>query len=210
MTLAIYGTGGHAKSIFNLIKNKNKIIFFDDNNKYFKAGNKTYIVKGGIKKLLENKKKINEVIIAIGDNKIREKNFKILKKKFKFATLIHSKSHCAYGVKIGEGTVVMPGSLINTDTIIGRNCIINSSSSIDHDCLIGDHTHICPGTVLAGNVSVGKNCWIGIGTKIIQNCNIGNNVFVAAGSVVTKDIKSNSLVKGIPAKKYEKKRLAKF
>ena len=194
MTLAIYGTGGHAKSIFNLIK----------------AGNKTYIVKGGIKKLLENKKKINELIIAIGDNTIREKNFKILKKNFKFATLIHSKSHCAYGVKIGEGTVVMPGSLINTDTTIGRNCIINSSSSIDHDCLIGDHTHICPGTVLAGNVSIGKNCWIGLGSKIIQNCNIGNNVFVAAGSVVTKDIKSNSFVKGIPAKKYEKKRLAKF
>ena len=204
MTLAIYGTGGHAKSIFNLIKNKNKVIFYDENNKYFKVGNKTYIVKGGLKKLLQSKKKINEVIIAIGDNKIREKNYKILEKKFKFATLIHSKSHCAYGVKIGGGTVVMPGSLINTDTIIGRNCIINSSSSIDHDCLIGDHTHICPGVVLAGNVKIGKNCWIGLGTKIIQNCNIGDNVFVAAGSVVTKDIKSNSFVKGIPAKKYEK------
>ena len=56
----------------------------------------------------------------------------------------------------------MPGSLINTDTIVGRNCIINSSSSIDHDCVIGDHTHICPGVVLAGNVTIGKNCWIGL------------------------------------------------
>ena len=41
MKLAIYGTGGHAKSIFNLTKNKNKVIFYDENNKYFKAGNKT-------------------------------------------------------------------------------------------------------------------------------------------------------------------------
>ena len=204
MTLAIYGTGGHAKSIFNLIKNKKKVIFFDENNKYFKVGNKTYVVQGGIKKLLENKKKINEVIIAIGDNKIRKKNYKILEEKIKFATLIHPKSEFSYGVKIGRGTVVMPGCLINTDTIVGRNCIINSSSSIDHDCVIGDHTHICPGVVLAGNVRIGKNCWIGLGAKIIQNCNIGDNVFVAAGSVVIKDIKSNSFVKGIPAKKYEK------
>ena len=210
MSLAIYGTGGHAKSIYNIIRNKNKIIFFDENNKYFKVGNKTFIVKGGIKKLLDNKKRISEVIIAIGNNKVREKNYKALNKIFKFATLIHTKSHCAYGVKIGDGTVVMPGSLINTDSIIGRNCIINSNSSIDHDCVIGDHSHICPGVVLAGNVKIGKNCWIGLGTKIIQNCNIGDNVFIAAGAVVTKDIKSNSFVKGIPAKKYEKKRLAKF
>ena len=214
MSLAIYGTGGHAKSIYNLIKNKNKnknkIIFFDENNKYFKVGNKTFIVEGGLKKLIKNKKKISEVIIAIGNNKIRQKIFEALKKKIKFATIIHSKSHCAYGVKIGDGTVVMPGSLLNTDTIIGRNCIVNSNSSIDHDCVIGDHTHICPGTVLAGNVIIGKNCWIGLGAKIIQNCTIGNNVFVAAGAVVTKDVKSNSSVKGIPAKKYEKKRLAKL
>ncbi len=209
MSLAIYGTGGHAKSIYNIIRNKNKIIFFDENHKYFKVGNKTFIVKGGIKQLLENKKKISEVIIAIGNNKVREKNYKALNKIFKFATLIHTKSHCAYGVKIGDGTVVMPGSLINTDSNIGRNCIINSNSSIDHDCVIGDHSHICPGVVLAGNVKIGKNCWIGLGTKIIQNCNIGDNVFVAAGAVVTKDIKSNSFVKGIPAK-YGKKGLAKF
>ncbi len=209
MFLAIYGTGGHAKSIYNIIKNKNKIVFFDEKIKDFKVGNKIFSIKGGIKKLLENKLKISEVIIAIGNNKIREKYYKILKKKFRFATLIHNKSHCAYGAKIGDGTVIMPGSLINTDTIVGSNCIINSNSSIDHDCVIKDHTHICPGVILAGNVKIGKNCWIGLGTKIIQNCTIGDNVFVAAGAVVTKDIKSNSFVKGIPAK-YEKKGMAKF
>ena len=62
---------------------------------------------------------------------------------------------------------------------------------------------------MAGNVKIGKNCWIGLGTKIIENCVIGDNVFVAAGSLVTKDIKSNSFVKGIPAK-YARKKLAKF
>ena len=44
-----------------------------------------------------------------------------------------------------------------------------------------------------------------IGDKAV----IGDNVFVAAGTVVTRNIKSNSFVKGIPAK-YARKKLAKL
>ena len=69
-------------------------------------------------------------------------------------------------------------------------------------------SHI-PRGYIAGNVRIGKNCWIGLGAKIIQNCIIGDNVFVAAGAVITKNIKSNSFVKGIQ-QKYAKKKLAKF
>ena len=53
-----------------------------------------------------------------------------------------------------------------------------------------------------------RNCWIGLGSKIIENCTIGDNVFVAAGSVVTKNIKSNSFVKGVQLNMLKK--LAKF
>ena len=35
MTLAILGTGGHARSIYDIIKNK-KVIFFDRNKKKFR------------------------------------------------------------------------------------------------------------------------------------------------------------------------------
>jgi sugar O-acyltransferase, sialic acid O-acetyltransferase NeuD family len=208
MTLAILGTGGHAKSIFDIVKNKKKIYFFDKQKKFLKLYKKKFIVTND-KLLIKNyKNKVSKIIVAIGDNKTREKKYKFLKKnKFKLATLIHPKSYCGYGSKIGEGSVLLAGSLINTDTVIGNNCIINSNASIDHDCLVKDHTHICPGVTIAGNVKIGKNCWIGLGTKIIQNCIIGDNVFIAAGSVVTKNIKPNSFVKGIPAN-YAKKRLA--
>lgn len=208
MTLAILGTGGHAKSVFDIIKNKKKIYFFDKKQKTFRVGNKKFIVKN-ISDLLNNhKKKISKVVITIGNNKDREKNFNLLKNSnFKLATLIHPNSYISYGSKVGEGSVVMQGSLINTDSLIGNNCIINSHVSIDHDCIINNNTHICPGVIIGGNVKIGKNCWIGIGSKIIQNCIIGDNVFVAAGSVVTKNLKSNSFVKGVPAK-YAKKKLA--
>jgi sugar O-acyltransferase (sialic acid O-acetyltransferase NeuD family) len=209
MTLAILGTGGHAKSIYDIVKNK-KIYFFDKTKKKFKVGKKIFKVISNNQLIKNYKKKISKVVVAIGNNKIRKDYYTILKKeKFKFTTLIHPKSYSSIGSKIGEGSVIMQGSFINTDSIIGNNCIINSHASIDHDCLIEDHTHICPGVIIAGNVKVGKNCWIGLGTKIIENCVIGDNVFVAAGTLVTKNIKSNAFVKGVPAK-YARKKLAKF
>ena len=209
MTLAILGTGGHAKSIFDIVKKK-KLYFFDKTKKKFKVGNRTFNVMGDHNTMISFKKKISKVIITIGDNKIRKNYYNFLKKnKFEFQTLIHSQSYSSFGSKIGEGSVIMKGSFINTDSQIGNNCIINSHATIDHDCIIKDHTHICPGVTMAGNVQIGENCWIGLGAKIIENIIIGDNVFVAAGTLVTKNIKSNSFVKGVPAK-YERKKLAKF
>ena len=209
MTLAILGAGGHAKSIFDIIKNK-RVYFFDKSKKKFKVGNKIFNVIGSHNSIYNYKKKISKVIVAIGDNKIRKNYYLILKKKnFKFKTLIHPKSYSGFGSIIGEGSMIMQGSFINTDSIIGKNCIINSNASIDHDCIIKDHTHICPGVIIAGNVIIGKNCWIGLGAKIIENCIIGDNVFVAAGALVTKNINSNTFVKGVPAR-YARKKLAKF
>jgi acetyltransferase-like isoleucine patch superfamily enzyme len=75
--------------------------------------------------------------------------------------------------------------------------------------LIKDHTHICPGVVIiAGNVKIGKNCWIGLGARIIENC-ILEIMFLLQQDLCYKNIKSNSFVKGIPAK-YARKKLAKF
>jgi UDP-perosamine 4-acetyltransferase len=207
MTLAILGTGGHAKSIYDIVK-KQKILFFDKSKKNFKVGNRIFKVTDSNASIKNYKKKISRVIVAIGNNEIRKKYYKFLKKnEFKFTTLVHPKSYSSFGAKIGEGSVIMQGSFINTDSVIGNNCIINSNASIDHDCLIKDHTHICPGVIIAGNVKIGKNCWIGLGSKIIENCVIGDNVFVAAGTLITKNVKSNSFLKGVPAK-YARKKMA--
>ncbi len=47
---------------------------------------------------------------------------------------------------------------------------------------------------------IGDNCLVGIGAIILAGVRIGNNVVVAAGSVVTKDVPSNVIVAGNPAR----------
>lgn len=50
------------------------------------------------------------------------------------------------------------------------------------------------------NCIIGDNVYIGAGAIIMNPVNIGDNVIIGAGSVVTKDIPSNCVVAGNPAK----------
>ena len=51
-----------------------------------------------------------------------------------------------------------------------------------------------------GEVIVGNNVWIGDKVTILAGVHIGDNVIVAANAVVTKDVPSNCMVAGVPAK----------
>jgi acetyltransferase-like isoleucine patch superfamily enzyme len=49
-------------------------------------------------------------------------------------------------------------------------------------------------------VILGENVWIGTGVTILPGCTVGSNSVVAAGAVVTKNIPSNQVWAGVPAK----------
>lgn len=57
----------------------------------------------------------------------------------------------------------------------------------------GAHTKV-------GIVRIGNNVFIGADSIVLCNTRIGDNVIIGAGSVVTKDIPSNSVYAGNPAK----------
>lgn len=49
-------------------------------------------------------------------------------------------------------------------------------------------------------INIGNNVYIGVRSIIMPGVTIGNNCIIGAGSIVTKDIPSNSVYAGIPAK----------
>lgn len=54
--------------------------------------------------------------------------------------------------------------------------------------------------VVAKPVKIGKNVFIGCNSLILKGVTIGDNSVIGAGSVVAKDVPSNSVVAGNPAK----------
>lgn len=52
-----------------------------------------------------------------------------------------------------------------------------------------------------GCIEIMDNVFIGLGSIIMPNVRIGENCIIGAGSVVTKDVPSNSVVAGVPAKR---------
>lgn len=57
-----------------------------------------------------------------------------------------------------------------------------------------------PDLELAGCIVVGDNVFIGKGATLLHGITIGSNCVIGACSVVTKDVPSNTIVGGIPAK----------
>lgn len=57
-----------------------------------------------------------------------------------------------------------------------------------------------PNIDVFGSIKIGNNVFIGLNSIIMPNVEIGDNVVIGAGSVVTKDVKSNTVVAGTPAK----------
>lgn len=51
-----------------------------------------------------------------------------------------------------------------------------------------------------GRVVIGNNVFVGADTVVLPGVSIGDNVVVGAGSVVSRDIPSNSLAVGCPAR----------
>ena len=51
-----------------------------------------------------------------------------------------------------------------------------------------------------GCIEIQDNVFVGAGTTILYNVRIGSNVVIGAGSLVNKDIPSNSVVAGVPAR----------
>jgi len=87
--------------------------------------------------------------------------------------------------------------IVNKSTIIGEGCVLRNSTTIGHKKLADGTFSRCP--------RIGNNVDIGANVCIIGDIVIGDNVVIGAGSVVTKNIPSDCVVVGNPARILEQK-----
>ena len=125
--IVIIGASGHGKVVANIAKlnGYDEILFLDDDTSKKSCGR--YPVAGTSKDIRQYKGNY-DFIIAIGNNRIREKISDMLEREnIKQTTLIHPSAVIDETVKIKEGTVIMANAAVNAEVQIGRSCIINTS-----------------------------------------------------------------------------------
>lgn len=201
--IGIIGAGGHAKVIKDILEEihtQHDFIFFSSNpvNTSFDKYN---LYPDSLDNILNWSLKVDDWHVAIGNPIIRKQKVElILLNSLTLTSVLHPSSIVSRSSKIGLGSAVMAGAVINPQATIGKNCIINTSSSIDHDCKIENYVNIGPGSHLAGNVTIGELSDLGAGTIVIPNKKIGKRCIIGAGAVVISDIPDDSVAVGVPAK----------
>lgn len=200
--IVVFGAGGHAKVVIDIIEREGRytigVVYDADHNKNNIMG---YNIVHNLHILSEDG--YNKGIIAVGHNWTRYQLLRNIESQvpgFSYITSIHPHTSIARNVKIGNGTVVMAGCCINSDSQIGNHCIINTHTSLDHENIVGDFANVSPGVITGGNVKIGEYSFIGIGVNIIQKTNIGAYTFIGAGSLVIDEIHDKVLAYGNPCK----------
>lgn len=125
--------------------------------------------------------------------------------------------------EIGEGCYIEPPLHANWGghhVHFGKNIYANFNLTLvdDTHIYVGDSTLFGPNVTLAtaghpilpelrqqgyqynAPIHIGQNCWIGAGVIILPGVTVGDNTVIGAGSVVTKDLPSNVVAVGNPAR----------
>jgi len=118
------------------------------------------------------------------------------------------------------GTPNIVGESIYSRLIIGESCKIgvecffdlSAKIVLDDFVTLGPQIMIITGSHKIGSssnrlgeniradVEIGKGVWIGTRCTILPGVKIGDGAVIAAGALVNKDVPSNSLAGGVPAK----------
>ena len=206
--IVLLGSGYHLKVLENQIINSKlfKILGYANHS----IANKKLRINSKYLGKFEDLKKIRKKffgLLCVGQGNIREKMLNEIKKKklkLNWAKFISPQARILHNVKIGNGSVVLSGAIINSNTKIKKHCLINSGAIIEHDNTFENFSTASPGVVTGGNVKVGKKTFLGLGSIIKNKINIDNNVVIGCGSNVVSNCKENYIYFGNPAKKIRK------
>ena len=195
--LIIIGAGGHGRVIADMAMKLGytDISFLDDNAEGCWMG---CSVAGKTCEILSFDNGRTDFVIGIGNNAVRKRIAE--QYSVNWVTLVHPTAQTAIDVKLGAGTVVMAGAIINASARVGAHCIINTGAIVEHDNVLGDYVHISPRAALAGTVHIGEATHIGIGAVVRNNLHIIGGCVIGAGAVVVKNIESSGTYIGVPAR----------
>lgn len=139
-------------------------------------------------------------ILGFGDPRLSEKVYKQINgEKFKWATLISPTVRVHKSNKIGKGVVISRNAELTVNCYISDFVFVNVHVVLGHEVQVGEFSIISPNVTVNGGGKIGRACQIGA-NSFIKDVTIGDYSTVGASSCVVKQVDSNCVVAGVPAR----------
>lgn len=139
----------------------------------------------------------HRVIMAMGYNDLnrsREAMFNRLKALgYTIETYVHPDASVHTAHPLGEGSVVLPGAVIEPMARVGANTMIWSNVTLAHHCSVGDHCWVAAGTVVSGQAKVLRNTFLGVHSTVVNSVTVEEFNIIGAGGLITRDTKPHSV-----------------
>jgi len=188
MDLYLVGGGGHCHSCIDVIELEKKYIIkgIFDKKENINKEILGYKIIGSDEDIPEYISLNSYFLITVGQiksPKIRIKIFENLKKhNAQMATVVSPRAYVSKYSKIGEGSIILHDSLINSNVAVGMNCIVNTKALIEHDAIIENDCHISTAAVVNGNCHIEAGSFIGSNAVLKECIRVAARSIVPAGS----------------------------
>lgn len=137
------------------------------------------------------------IIMAMGYNDLNRSRASLFERLrgqgYSVATYIHPDAHVHSAHPLGEGSIVLPGAVIEPHARVGANTMVWCNATLAHHSTVGDNAWIASGAILSGQAVVGANTFVGVNATVVNQVAVGEFNVIGAGALITKDTKANSV-----------------
>lgn len=205
--IVIYGSGGMAKEVVQLINDINRVKpswniagYIDDIKGYCNEQVNGYKILGP-GELLKDRHMPRYIVLAVSNPLARQNIYKRVRDdRLIFPVLIHPAAHIAESAAIGEGSIIGIDCIISVNVIIGKYAFLNMRTVVGHDTVIGDFSSCLVNCIIAGNVNIHEGVLLGSNCVIKEKTIVGKGAKVAMGAVVSFDVEDGYVVMSRPSK----------
>lgn len=163
-----------------------------------------YKVLGSFNDLFQQDICQKNFLLTMGDIQIRKTLCgQLLKSGGKIPTLIHPTAVISRFAQIDAcGVLINAFSHIQANTVIEENVTILSEVIVSHNNVVGAYSFLADKAFVGAYTHVGKNVFFGQGALSISGkvADIGDGAYIGAASLLTKNVPSEAVVCGQPAR----------
>ena len=199
--IILVGGGGHCKACIDIIEQSDKYAVGGIVDLPEKQGEKVlgYPVIGTDEDLGSLAHRYTDFLVTAGQIQspaLRRRLFYLIKEVGgNSPVLISPHAQVSRHARIGEGSIVMHGAIVNAAAVVGRNTIINTRALVEHDAIIGDHCHLATGGIVNGGAKIGEGSFVGSGAVVREYVEVGEACLIGGHVFVRKDVAPNTILR---------------